>query len=198
VILLERGVVVADGAPQEVMARYLYSGSGKAGERNWADIETAAGDSLVRMRAVRVIDEAGVVVESVDVGDPVLVEIEYWKLRTSVGSIVAFRFFNEGGTCLFTSSAFESTAKFEPSTGMSLVRARCRIPPQLLGEGRIFVQAAVVEYNPSVVHVLERDTVSFQMVGRRGADPVREHYGGRWSGVLRPKLEGQIDSELWL
>ena len=197
VILLDQGVVVADGESQEVMARYLHSGSGKAGERTWTDVETAPGDSLARMRAVRVLDVAGAIAGSVDVGDPVLVEIEYWTLRPSVRPMAAFQFFNEEGTCLFASSAFEGMAKLEPSDGMSLVRARCTIPPHLLAEGRIFVQGAVVEYNPHVVHALERDAVSFQVVDRRAADQVREHHGGRWPGIVRPKLEWTIDSERW-
>ncbi|PYS79823.1 MAG: ABC transporter ATP-binding protein, partial [Acidobacteria bacterium] len=50
VVLLERGRVVADGAAQEVVNRYLNS-SWKAGaEREWTEHGEAPGDSVVRLR----------------------------------------------------------------------------------------------------------------------------------------------------
>jgi lipopolysaccharide transport system ATP-binding protein len=61
----------------------------------------------------------------------------------------------------------------------------------------VFVSASVVSYSPDLVHALERDAVSFQVVDRLGADGIRDHYGGHWPGVVRPKLEWDITVEPW-
>jgi lipopolysaccharide transport system ATP-binding protein len=193
--LLEEGVVAADGRPEEVVGRYLASGSGSAAERVWVDTERPPGDAIARMSAVRVVDRAGATVEAVDVGDLVVIEIDYWKLQQGGRPVAALQFFNEEGVCLFASSAFGPSYESALPTGVGLVRARCKIPPHLLAEGRVFVLAAVVSYNPDRVHALERDAVSFQVVDRRGADGFRERYAADWPGVVRPVLEWQVDTE---
>jgi lipopolysaccharide transport system ATP-binding protein len=197
VVLLERGVVAADGRPHEVVARYLSPKTGSPAERVWPDIDQAPGNAVARMKAVRVLDEFGAIAEAVDVGDPLFLEIEYWQLRQSGQPVAAFQLFNEEGVCLFASSAFQSLAESEQAVCPRIVRARCRIPAHLLGEGRVFMLAAVVSYNPEVAHALERDAVSFQVVDRRGADVVREHYAGQWPGAVRPKLDWDIEAEQW-
>jgi lipopolysaccharide transport system ATP-binding protein len=196
VILLERGGIAADGPPQEVATRYLSSGSGSPAERVWADIMQAPGDAVARLRAIRVLTDDGKMTEAVDVGDAFILEIEYWKLQQVRRAVPEFRLFNEEGVCLFTSSAFRRDSEEEVRSSASLVRARCRVPAHLLAEGRVFVQASVISYDySSTVHALERDAVSLRVVDRSGADDIREHYGGRWPGVIRPKLQWNVSSE---
>jgi lipopolysaccharide transport system ATP-binding protein len=197
VILLEGGAVVADGRPQEVVARYLSPATGTPAERVWLDLDNAPGNGVARMRAVRVLNEFYSITEAVDVGDPLVLEIEYWQLQRSGPPVAAFQLFNEDGTCLFASSAFQDPTESEDTVCPSLVRARCRVPAHLLAEGRVFMLAAVVSYNPDRVHALERDAVSFQVVDRRGADVVRKYYAGRWPGVIRPTLDWDVKVEDW-
>jgi lipopolysaccharide transport system ATP-binding protein len=196
VILLERGVVGADGPAHEVVARYMTSDSGSAGERVWADGSMGPGDAIARMRAVRVLDGAGAVVETVDVGESVLVEIEYVRLQGPGWPVAAVQFFNAEGVCMFAGAGFSEQLDGGRSAESSLVRARCKIPAHLLSEGRVFVSAAVVTYGYlTTVHAAERDAVSFQVVDRLGADPLRQHYAGEWPGVVRPKLDWDICAE---
>jgi lipopolysaccharide transport system ATP-binding protein len=194
VILLEHGTIAADGPPQTVTGRYLLSGSGSSAERVWPDAQMAPGDGVARMRAVRVRNEAGEVVEVVDAGDPVWVEMEYWARDWSERTTATLRFFNEDGVCLFAGAAFGAARDGKTMAGGSVIRARCRIPSHVFAEGRVFVLAAVITYGyPSTVHAIERDAVSFQVIDQRGDDGVREYYGGHWEGVMRPKLSWEVE-----
>jgi lipopolysaccharide transport system ATP-binding protein len=195
VILLEHGVVAADGRPADVVGRYLSSDSGSPAERMWPELEHAPGDDVARIRGVRVLNQSGGVTETVDVGDAFFLEVEYWKLQGPRRPIAALQIFNEEGLCLFATSAFGTPCEAGPPSDVSVVRARCKIPAHLLAEGRVFVLAALVSYSPDVFHALERDIVSFQVVDRRNADAVREHYAGHWPGVVRPKLEWEVRIE---
>jgi lipopolysaccharide transport system ATP-binding protein len=194
-ILLEQGRVVADGRPDEVVGRYLTSHSGSTAERVWKEFEGSPGDSIARLRAVRVLDGMGALSEVVDVGDAFVLEMEYWKLERAERAVPEFRFLNEEGVCLFTSCSFDRLPEPGPS-GPILIRAHCRIPGYLLAEGRVFVQAAVITYGyHGRVHALERDAVSFQVIDRRSIASLPGHYAGRWPGVVRPKLDWEIRVE---
>src|SRR5438105_6798713 len=74
-VLLEQGRVVADGAPQEVINHYLTSGWKAGALREWG--EGAPGDSVVRLRSVRVCDEGGRNVAAADLRRPVRLEVSY-------------------------------------------------------------------------------------------------------------------------
>lgn len=197
-ILLEEGVVVADGQPHEVVGRYLQTDSGSTAERAWADLSQAPGDQVARLRAVRILNDDGNVVEAVDVADRLFLEIEYWNLQGARRPAAAFQLFNEEGVCLFASSAFGRVSEAEQSGTPGLVRTRCEIPAHFLAEGRFFVLAAVISYNPETYHAYEQDAVSFQVVDRRGTDAVREYYAQEWPGVLRPRLKWEVATKAGL
>ena len=93
------------------------------------------------------------------------------------------------------SSATTSTTASGGDTPRSpgLVRAVCDVPGNFIAEGQVFIVVAVCSYNPDIVHLLERDVVSFQIVDRSEGDGVRGDYGGIWPGVVRPMLDWRID-----
>ncbi len=80
-ILLEKGGVVLDGPSGDVVAQYLQSVGGSSSTQFWPDLDSAPGDSLVRLRSVRVVDSDGAVTDAVDVRDSVGIEIAYTVLR---------------------------------------------------------------------------------------------------------------------
>jgi lipopolysaccharide transport system ATP-binding protein len=192
VILLHEGRILADGLAREVIRSYLSSGIGRASERVWPTPEEAPGDSVARLCAVRVLDEAGHVAEGLDIRTPFQVEIEYWNLQTSLRPTAIVQFINEEGVCLFASNDFNNLAWRNTPRIPGLVRARCRIPGNFLAEGRITVLAAVGTYNPNVVHAIEQDAISFQIVDSSEGDSVRGTHAGDWPGLIRPMLDWKV------
>jgi lipopolysaccharide transport system ATP-binding protein len=190
-ILLDRGGIVADGGAHEVIGRYLHSGSFSGAERVWAPDE-APGDSTVRLLSVRVLTEHREVQETVEIRRPFFVEIEYLNLQSSSRPSAVLHFVNEDGICLFATNDFNNTDWWNTPRVPGLVRATCRVPGNFLAEGRIFVLAALCSYDPSTVHVLEQDAVSFQVIDRSQGDAVRGPWGGAWPGVMRPMLEWTV------
>ena len=79
-IWLEKGQVVLDGPSSNVVADYLQSCLGGGSSREWSDLETAPGDGLVRLRSVRVVQDA-VEVPAVDVRTPIGIAIGFTVLR---------------------------------------------------------------------------------------------------------------------
>ncbi|HWD73011.1 MAG TPA: ABC transporter ATP-binding protein [Actinomycetota bacterium] len=196
-ILLDRGGVVADGVAHEVVRTYLESGLATAAERTWPSPDLAPGDDTARLKAVRVRTDGGEITDEIDIRRPVSIEVEYWHLAEdpAVRPSVNLHFYNEDGVCVFINADFNDRAWWQSPRRRGVVTATCRIPGNLLAEGRIYVTAVVSTYNPTVVHAEEKEAVAFQVVDRSSGvgDGVRGPFVGDWPGAVRPMLAWTIE-----
>ena len=191
VILLDKGGLLEDGNPREVIAKYLNSGLGSGARRVWDNPEAAPGDEVIRLGSVSVRDNSREVTEEIDIRSPVTVEVEYWQLSNDDDNrpSVNLHFYNEEGLALFVSNDFNNKEWWRTPRKRGLVQSACTIPGNFLAEGRISVMVAVSTYNPTRVHAMERDAVVFQVVDRTSGDGVRGEFVNEWPGVVRPMLE---------
>jgi lipopolysaccharide transport system ATP-binding protein len=194
-ILLDMGNVTDDGPAQQVTRSYLHSAAGSPVERTWQSPRTAPGDSVARLHSVRVLNDQHQTAETFDIRRPVMVEVKYWNLQGTERLSANLHFFNEDGICIFITADFNNRQWWDEPRVSGLVRATCIIPGNLLAEGRLFVLAAVSSYNPTVVHVSERDAVSFQVIDRSEGDGVRGHFVAEWPGAVRPMLDWEVSVE---
>jgi lipopolysaccharide transport system ATP-binding protein len=194
VVLLDKGSIAADGEPNEVARYYLHSESFSHAERIWSDQISAPGDSVARLRTIRVRNHKGEVSDSLDIRKPVCLELEYWNLQSQLRITAILHFINEDGVCLFASNDFNNQEWFNSPRTPGIVRAVCKIPGNFFAEGRIFVLVALGTYNPNVVHAVVPDAVSFQIIDRTAGDGVRGEHVGSWPGVMRPLLDWEIST----
>jgi len=193
-ILLDEGRLVADGPSHEITRHYMRAGSLPPSERVWPDLDNAPGDSVARLRSVRVKSEKGQPVLTMDIREPLVIEVDYWNLQSTVKPTAIIHCVNEEGVTLFATNDWNDRAWWNSPPTPGLVRAICRIPGNFLAEGQIFVLAAVGSYNPNVLHAIERDAVSFQVIDRSEGDGARGAYAGsEWPGVVRPLLTWHVE-----
>jgi len=196
-MLLEHGHYAQAGTPHEVVSAYLQSGSGASGERVWPDRAAAPGDALVKLHAVRVRDQQGQVVDSIDIRSPMSIEIEYWYAGGTARPSANLHLYNDEGTCLFATSDFVSERWQQGPRPAGLLRSRVHLPGNFLAEGRVIIRyAAVSSFNPTAVHAMEQDAVSFQVVDKSEGDGVRGPYANEWPGVVRPMLTWELEDEV--
>jgi lipopolysaccharide transport system ATP-binding protein len=193
-ILLEQGSVTAEGPAPEIVRRYLRSDAGTSAERVWADPRTAPGDNCVRLKAVRVCRADGQVTETVDVREPVNVQIEYWNLDSRRRPSANIQVVNQDGIRLFVSADFNNREWRDRPRSPGVVKSTCCIPGSFLAEGQIFVTACVSSFDvsPPVGHVRERDLLAFHVVDQSDGDGARGSYGSIWPGVVRPLLDWTV------
>jgi lipopolysaccharide transport system ATP-binding protein len=192
VILFDQGGVLADGKPRDVIRRYLDSGLGSSAEREWASPDEAPGDDVCRLKAVRVIQD-GRVEEEIDIASPVELEAEYWLLHdTDLRPLVNLHLVNEDGVLLFITADSANFSWRASPRRAGVVRARCRVPAHFLAEGRLFVLAAISSLNPTVVHAMETDAVSFHVVDNTKGEGARGEWASDVPGVIRPLLPWTI------
>ena len=80
-ILLEKGEISSYGKPSDVIGRYLSAIQSKGAEMVWPDIGQAPGTDIVRLHAVRVIqDGLNSPTADADISKEILIQITYWNL----------------------------------------------------------------------------------------------------------------------
>lgn len=195
VILLEHGMVKADGEPQSVVNEYLGS-TWKAGAlKEWADVEHAPGDSVVRLRRVNVCNKEGETTLTVDIRRPVKIEITYDVLEAGHVLLPTVEFYNEEGTEVFSSHDTSSDwRRRERQVGR--FTSVVEIPGNLLAEGSLLAHVSIMSHFPkTVLHARETNAVAFQVIDSLEGDTARGDYVGPLPGVVRPLLEWETRSE---
>jgi lipopolysaccharide transport system ATP-binding protein len=194
-VLLEQGRVVADGPVQGVINHYLTSGWKAGAVREWADLEGAPGDSVARLRRVRVCDEDGHTVAAADIRRAVSIEVTYDVLEGGHALIPVVELRNEEGTRLFsTHDARSEWRRRERSPGR--YTSAVRLPGNFLSEGSLIAHVSIMSHFPStILHARVTNAVAFQVVDEAGEGSARGDYVGPMPGVVRPLLEWTTRAE---
>jgi lipopolysaccharide transport system ATP-binding protein len=186
-ILLDDGAIVMDGQSQQVASAYMKSGEGTSAERVWSDVESAPGNEVIRLRAVRLRRGDGRIADTIDIRDPVGLEMEYDVLQPGRVVVPHFSVHNLNSIQLF--SAVETDPEWKArrrpigryiSTGW--------IPGNYLAEGTLIVGAAVNTLNPSVMQVHVPECVGFCVIDSYEGDSARGDLPDPLHGVVRPML----------
>jgi lipopolysaccharide transport system ATP-binding protein len=186
-ILLQEGRVLRDGPTHEVLAVYLDAGSGPGAAKEWPNRATAPGKDVSRLRAVRVRNARGDVVEAIDIREPVTLEMEYDVYEPGHVISPGFTVSNDQELDLFsTADSHPSWQRTRRPAGRYV--SRVVIPGNFLAEGRMYVNSGLATMNPVVYQFDESRLVSFEVVDAADGDSVRGDWSGRWAGVVRPML----------
>jgi lipopolysaccharide transport system ATP-binding protein len=194
-VLLEQGRVVADGAPHEVINRYLTSAWKAGASREWHDLEGAPGGSVARLRRVRVCDEEGRTVAAADIRRPVRVEVTYDVLEEGHVLVPVVELHNEVGTRVFRTHDVGPEWSRRPRPRGRYTSA-VRLPGNLLSEGSLIAHVSIMSHFPStILHAYAPNAVAFQVVDEPGEGSARGDYVGPMPGVVRPLLDWTTHAE---
>ncbi|OGW83530.1 MAG: hypothetical protein A2987_03955 [Omnitrophica bacterium RIFCSPLOWO2_01_FULL_45_10] len=195
-ILLEKGKIILYGKPADVIGRYLSTIHSKGGEMVWPDISQAPGSDIVRLHAVRIIQDGfECPTADVDISKDILIQISYWNLREGEILHPTIVLKDNLGTSVFSSSNHKSisltydewSARPHPK---GLFQSVCRIPADFLNEGRYTI-TAVLSRKIADTQAVSENVLSFQ-VHDTGAMR-KEFISGGWEGVVRPRLEWKTE-----
>jgi lipopolysaccharide transport system ATP-binding protein len=192
-MLLDGGKIILDTDAIEAARAYSTSDMGSSAQRVWKNLEYAPGDSVARLKAVRVICE-GEVSDTVDIRHSVTIEMEFFNFRENAQLLSAFSFGNDQGATLFVSPDFDEGTWGSKARPSGFYRARCTIPGNFLAEGRITVCPEVSTRHPRYeIHFIEPEIVSFMVIDKGEPGSVRADWGRGIPGVVRPALPWRVE-----
>lgn len=190
-VLLEQGRIAMRGPSQEVVDHYMASGLSRSAERLWQPEEPAVrGAHPFRPIHLRLLDQAGQTAEQILSTEPGIVEFEYELEEELSGLRVGLYLFTSRGEPVFTSFDTDRPEDYQRLSvrPAGRYRSRCRIPANLLNQGRY-----VLGVNASAFRVrsffTEEHALTFT-VDATGAP------GSQWAeprrGPVRPALEWEV------
>jgi lipopolysaccharide transport system ATP-binding protein len=190
-LLLDQGRVVSIGSAGEVTASYLGIGGANRGARRYAAGPYAPGDRVVRLRGVRVRDQDGETLDTVDIGQGCGIEIEFEVLEGGAALFPSLVINSERGAALWATDAGS------PWHGRPRPEGKYKeiawIPANLLSEGVLRVTAGIHSFQPQHVHFVEPDAVMFHAMETGGG--ARGQFMGNIESAVRPLLEWTVEHE---
>jgi len=186
-LLVSDGRIRKDGLAADVTSAYVLDSLSTTSMREWPNRDTAPGNELIRLRRVRVCDDAGSTSETADIRRPIGIEMTYEVIKSAPPLVPYYEFFNEAGLCIFVTQDLDAEWRGRsrpPGTYTSVAW----IPGNLLAEGALIVGASIFSVDPYVWHFHARDTVAFHVVDSVAGDSARGDWDGPLSGAVRPLL----------
>ena len=189
-IVLDQGKMVMRAPTPEAVDRYLNMGLNKEGERNWLGERVKAGTPFVPI-ALRVLNHGEKVVNTVNASEGFLIEIEY-EIKNSISGLrVGIYLMTTRGEIVFTSFDTDDPLLFEKHTERTPGRysSRCRIPPNLMNEGRYVLGVNASSYN--IQRFFQDDNALTFTVDATAAPGM--HWPEQRLGPVRPNLDWRIE-----
>jgi len=184
-ILMEHGRIAEDGPVHDVIGTYLNSGLGTTAVREWLDREHAPGGEIVRLRAVRVLDEDGDPADTIDVQATFRVEMEYDVLKGGYILLPNMYFYNEEGVCVLGAQDLDPQWRGQRRPE-GRYASSVWIPGNLLAEGMLFVDANMNTIEPYIFQYVSRSAVAFLVSDSADGNSARGDWAGQMPGVVRP------------
>ena len=181
---LEGGHSVADGAPSEVISRYLGTCLSLLNDHVWPEPELAPGNDRVRIRRARVRPEEGDPTDQILVSTPFAIEFEYWNMREGARLNLSLHVYNEQGIIVFNAVPAQEAVWHGRPFPRGLFRDTCHVPADLLNDGVHRIELLVVEDLRRVIHRME-DVLVFDV---RESEERPDGWYERRVGAVRPRL----------
>lgn len=193
VILLDKGKMVIDGKPVDIVQHYLAMGRFGNGEVVWPDLANAPGNDVVRLHSAKVLQE-GIEgpTSDIDISKDIQIEITYWNLNKDI-ELYSFIWLRSGmGVDVLSSSNFNSISLTKDSwfgrpQPIGMFKSVCCIPANFLNEGRYSITVGVGKV-PNYTQVIQVDLLPFDV---HDTGEMRKEFYGGWLGVVRPRLAWQ-------
>jgi lipopolysaccharide transport system ATP-binding protein len=187
-ILLNNGKLIADGPSHNVVSAYMGSDKSTRAVREWNYPADAPGDEVIKLWAVRIRTEDGLVSEAMDIRKPVYVELEYEVLQPNYVFLVYYHLINSDGLELFETIENDASWMDRPRP-VGRYLSTCCIPGNLLSEGILYVSPAIRTLNPEIRRLRVNDAVAFHVIDSLDGDSARGTYMSNLGGVVRPLLK---------
>lgn len=187
-ILLSAGKMVMDGSPHEVISRYLNSDAGTPSIREWPDAALAPGRDVARLRSIRVVNRDGRTVASVDIKEPVGIEMAFDVIKPGYKLLPHYYFYNEEGGVVFASLDQDAEWSERPYP-MGRFVATAWIPGNFLTAGMLLVTATIITRSPDSLQFDEAQIVAFSVRDNMGPETARGEWSGKMPGTVRPLLK---------
>ena len=188
-LLLDKGRIVYNGNIDASINKYFNQGQSKAWKKyfnNHDQKNIALLNGEIRSKKGRGV---------VEIDESFSIEIKHKNFSEEKVTVVV-HVHDQSGNVLFASNSFSDLNWWNNEPNIGVFTSKCTIPSNFLAEGTHFVSIGLATYNPNKVHVFEKNVLMFDVVDKTFKEGARGEYtGGNWPGLIRPKLNWNVQKE---
>lgn len=178
-VFMERGQILKDGHPAEVIDFYLQKQGGALLEQVF-EYDEAPGNEDVRLRSISIKPKRQDGKHVMTVKSPLEIEMEYWNEKDNVATNLSLHLYAATGECVFNII----TQLPVPLLDKGLQKASCLIPGNLLNTG-VFTISVMVVKDTSVPLYNFEDILTFEIEEERE----NTNWHGKFPGFIRPQID---------
>ena len=174
-ILLHNGAVSCQGEINRVVNTYLSTIRNEIFERSWDSLQSAPGNSLVRVKRVKLMPAAETENNLLTVRTPIHVCFELWVLQSATLNISMHLNSISGETIFAVPSPI---IECEPGIAQFI----CNIPGEMMNDGVYSILMMVVKDSKAIYKMDNAVIFEIHDFERTG------NWMGKWPGAVRPKF----------
>jgi len=194
VIMLNGGRLVDDGPAHNVVASYMSNGLGTTAEREWDGGSGTPKGEMATLNAVRLRTQGGKISETIDIIEPIGIEIEFVVEQDGRVLQPQIIIMNDEGIELFVAVDLDPEWRKRPRP-KGQYKSVAWIPGNLLTEGMCIVSIGLWALEPTrILQFWANEAVAFRVIDSMdGTESARGDWAGDFVGLVRPKLEWETD-----
>ncbi len=182
VVYMKNGGIDKIGQTREIINYYLNSTSDNVVQRIW-DIANAPGDENVKLLGIKISDDNGDTLDSIDFYEGGNLELTYQILKYGYHPVPNIHIFNQHNEYIFVTSPNPADVYSDP--GIYTVKAE--LPHHFLNVGRYLAGVAITTIIPLVIHFYEEEALRFDVV--ENMEHRDTDFRGAVPGTIRPLLK---------
>jgi len=188
-ILLHCGSISALGFSERVIEQYIRASYNTSSSKTWK-IEEAPGNAYIRLDSVRVIDKDLNTIQSLDIRNPVGIEIIFAIIKKKYKIIPSIALFNSYDIHVF--NAIDIDKYWDNILDVGKYKCISWIPGNFFSEGNMFISIVIFTASSKLAirHVDENAVVTFQVFDKREGDSAIGTLNSKWEkAACRPLLD---------
>ena len=193
-LLLDEGRIIADGDSEDVLDTYYSRAATGRNTRVWSDPQSAPGGDKIRLHSITILSDRAPET-MVDIDRELVIQIEFWNFAEGIRNLFTEVYLERDGNIVLTSPSTPAASTspdlwFEQPRPAGLFRSTCTVPANFLNEGIYSISVFVATCVPVVIEAECRQALTLQV---NDTGVMRDIGGGRWHGLLRPRLAWQTE-----
>jgi lipopolysaccharide transport system ATP-binding protein len=180
-MFMQKGQLMEMGETNQVLATYLSHVQKTALESWWLTPEEAPGNTLARLKSIKLVPDFIDNQKHIDVRTPFKIQIEFWNMMEGANLNISLHLNSLTGECIFNIGTLSQT--FEKG----IITAECEIPGNYLNDGSYSISFMVVKDTSTLIYNFE-EALIFEIGDYREGTS----WYGKWPGYVRPKIDFPI------
>lgn len=142
VVLLNKGTVVDDSNPIDVIRKYLMYETLKEGSIYW-DEQTALGDSSIKLRAIKIMDQDDIIRSHFFSKLKIKIQVDFEITKLDNELVIGFDILNENGMTILRTYHNDGSPENWPVLKVGFNSLVCELPESFFNEGTYYISPKI-------------------------------------------------------